>query len=33
LAAFAEAGIDTAVLAVSCAPTEVPQMIDAFAPP
>jgi probable F420-dependent oxidoreductase len=33
LAAFAEAGIDTAVLAVSCAPTEVPQMIEAFAPP
>jgi probable F420-dependent oxidoreductase len=32
LAAFAEAGIETAVLAVSCAPADVPGVIDAFAP-
>ena len=32
LAEFAEAGIDTAVLAVSCVPTEVPAVIEAFAP-
>jgi probable F420-dependent oxidoreductase len=32
LAEFAAAGIDTAVLAVSCAPRELPDVIDAFAP-
>jgi probable F420-dependent oxidoreductase len=32
LAEFADAGIETAVLAVSCPPAEVPQLIDAFAP-
>ena len=31
LAEFADAGIGTAVLAVSCAPAEVPRVIDAFA--
>jgi alkanesulfonate monooxygenase SsuD/methylene tetrahydromethanopterin reductase-like flavin-dependent oxidoreductase (luciferase family) len=30
LAAFAEAGIDTAVLALSCSPAELPGLIDAF---
>jgi len=29
---FADAGIETAVLAVSCSPAEVAQVIDAFAP-
>jgi alkanesulfonate monooxygenase SsuD/methylene tetrahydromethanopterin reductase-like flavin-dependent oxidoreductase (luciferase family) len=29
---FANAGITTAVLALSCSPTEVPALIDAFAP-
>jgi probable F420-dependent oxidoreductase len=32
LVAFAEAGIETAVLAVSCTPADVPQVIDAFSP-
>ena len=32
LADFAQAGITTAVLAVSCSPSEVPAMIDEFAP-
>jgi probable F420-dependent oxidoreductase len=32
LAAFADAGIQTAVLAVSCSPAEVPEVIDSFAP-
>src|SRR3954452_18735130 len=32
LGEFAAAGIDTAVLAVSCAPRELPGVIDAFAP-
>jgi probable F420-dependent oxidoreductase len=32
LAEFAAAGIDTAVLALSCPPDEVPRVIDAFAP-
>ena len=32
LAEFAAAGIDTAVLALSCSPAELPQVIDAFAP-
>jgi len=32
LAEFAAAGIDTAVLALSCAPAELPAVIDAFAP-
>jgi probable F420-dependent oxidoreductase len=32
LGEFAAAGIDTAVLAVSCGPAEVPQVIDSFAP-
>jgi probable F420-dependent oxidoreductase len=32
LGEFAAAGIDTAVLAVSCAPPELPGVIDAFAP-
>jgi len=32
LAEFADAGIDTAVLAVSSSPAELPQAIDAFAP-
>jgi hypothetical protein len=32
LAEFAGAGITTAVLALSCPPSEVPAMIDAFAP-
>ncbi len=32
LAEFADAGIETAVLAVSCSPAEVAQVIDAFAP-
>jgi probable F420-dependent oxidoreductase len=32
LGAFAAAGIDTAVLAVSCPPPELPGIIDAFAP-
>jgi probable F420-dependent oxidoreductase len=32
LGEFAAAGIDTAVLAVSCAPAELPGIIDAFAP-
>ena len=32
LAAFADAGIETAVLAVSCSPTELPEVIDAFGP-
>src|SRR5436190_1863759 len=32
LGQFAAAGIDTAVLAVSCAPPELPGVIDAFAP-
>jgi probable F420-dependent oxidoreductase len=32
LAEFASAGIDTAVLALSCPPAELPQLIDAFAP-
>ncbi len=32
LAEFAASGIDTAVLAVSCSPAELPQVIDAFAP-
>lgn len=31
LAEFAAAGIDTAVLALSCSPPELPQIIDAFA--
>jgi probable F420-dependent oxidoreductase len=31
LAEFAAAGIETAVLAVSCAPPDLPQVIDAFA--
>ena len=33
LAEFAAAGIDTAVLAISCPPADVPKIIDAFAPP
>ena len=32
VAEFAAAGIDTAVLAVSCAPAELPGVIDSFAP-
>src|SRR5439155_8314926 len=32
LAEFAAAGIETAVLAVSCAPTDVPDVIEAFSP-
>ncbi|MFL6019241.1 MAG: LLM class F420-dependent oxidoreductase [Gaiellaceae bacterium] len=32
LGEFAAAGIDTAVLAVSCAPPELPRVIDEFAP-
>jgi alkanesulfonate monooxygenase SsuD/methylene tetrahydromethanopterin reductase-like flavin-dependent oxidoreductase (luciferase family) len=32
LAQFADAGIDTAVLAVFCNPADLPQVIDAFAP-
>jgi alkanesulfonate monooxygenase SsuD/methylene tetrahydromethanopterin reductase-like flavin-dependent oxidoreductase (luciferase family) len=32
LAEFAAAGIETAVLAVSCAPSELPDVIEAFAP-
>ena len=32
LGEFAEAGIETAVLAVSCSPTELPDVIDAFGP-
>ena len=32
LGEFAAAGIDTAVLAISCAPPELPGVIDAFAP-
>ena len=32
LAEFADAGIETAVLAVSCSPTELPDVIDAFGP-
>ena len=32
LADFAAAGIETAVLAVSCAPAELTRVIDAFAP-
>jgi probable F420-dependent oxidoreductase len=32
LAEFGDAGISTAVLALSCAPDEVPTLIDAFAP-
>ena len=32
LAEFAAAGIDTAVLALSCKPEEVPHVVDAFAP-
>ena len=32
LVAFAAAGIDTAVLAVSCPPGELPRVIEAFAP-
>jgi pyrroline-5-carboxylate reductase len=31
LAEFAEAGIDTAVLALSCSPTYLPHVIEAFA--
>jgi alkanesulfonate monooxygenase SsuD/methylene tetrahydromethanopterin reductase-like flavin-dependent oxidoreductase (luciferase family) len=29
---FAEGGIETAVLAVSCSPSELPDVIDSFAP-
>jgi probable F420-dependent oxidoreductase len=32
LAAFAEAGISTGVLALGCTPSELPSLIDAFAP-
>jgi alkanesulfonate monooxygenase SsuD/methylene tetrahydromethanopterin reductase-like flavin-dependent oxidoreductase (luciferase family) len=32
IAEFADAGIETAVLAVSCPPAELPHVIDAFAP-
>ena len=32
LAEFAAAGIETAVLALSCPPAELPRVIDAFAP-
>jgi alkanesulfonate monooxygenase SsuD/methylene tetrahydromethanopterin reductase-like flavin-dependent oxidoreductase (luciferase family) len=33
LGAFADAGIQTAVLALSCPPSELPRVIEAFAPP
>jgi alkanesulfonate monooxygenase SsuD/methylene tetrahydromethanopterin reductase-like flavin-dependent oxidoreductase (luciferase family) len=32
LAEFAAAGIDTAVLALSCEPTQAPHIIEAFGP-